>query len=378
MLAVHFGAGNIGRGFIGQLLYNSNYEVYFVDVNPEIINLLNEKRCYSIVTADSSKNVYEIKNVKGINSITNADEVIEAIEKANIITTAVGANILPKIANLIAKGLEQRYKKSNTHVNIIACENMIGGSDYLKEHILNLVEDKSKIEKLTGFPNSAVDRIVPLQENDDKLLVQVEPFYEWVVDKSAVKGELPEIAGVKFVDKLLPYIERKLFTVNTGHAVTAYAGYSYKYKTIDEAIADGRIELFVKNVLQETGELIVKKYNFSKEEHDKYINKIIERFKNPHISDDISRVARSPIRKIGRNDRLLKPACELLELGINPKYLAKSIALAILYKNDNDPEAVELEEFLKSNSVEDLLVKYSELDKSSELVALVKNEYNNL
>ena len=46
--AIHFGAGNIGRGFIGELLVRSGYEVTFVDVNKELVDTINEKKCYNI------------------------------------------------------------------------------------------------------------------------------------------------------------------------------------------------------------------------------------------------------------------------------------------------------------------------------------------
>ena len=46
MLAVQFGAGNIGRGFIAALLRESNYDVVFADVVDSIVDKINsEKKC---------------------------------------------------------------------------------------------------------------------------------------------------------------------------------------------------------------------------------------------------------------------------------------------------------------------------------------------
>lgn len=117
---------------------------------------------------------------------------------------------------------------------------MINGSSNLKDSVWkHLSEDeKGKLTDIIGFPNSAVDRIVPLQSHDDPLFVEVEPFYDWVINASEIKGKRPEIAGVTYVNELLPYIERKLFTVNTGHATCAYLGYYYGLKTIKEAMKE--------------------------------------------------------------------------------------------------------------------------------------------
>ncbi|PGS52605.1 mannitol-1-phosphate 5-dehydrogenase [Bacillus sp. AFS041924] len=380
MLAIHFGAGNIGRGFIGQLLHKAGYEICFVDVNDEIIDQLNNKRAYSVMLADSTQERMVITNVRGINSVKDPQEVAKVIAQADIVTTAVGPSILPKIAKLIADGLIERIENSDKALNIIACENMIGGSTFLRDEVyLNMTESqKKKTEQSVSFPDAAVDRIVPVQSHEDKLLVAVEPFYEWVIDQSKMIGEVPAIDGVTYVEDLLPYIERKLFTVNTGHAATAYLGNFYGYNTIKEAISDKGIRNIVTAILDETGKLLERKYNFNPYEHNAYVQKIIGRFENEYISDEVSRVARSPIRKLGANDRFIKPLRELMEHNIVPKNLIKAIAVALFYKNKDDYEAIELQGFLKDHSVEELFIKYSELPEHKTLISLIISEYEQL
>src|SRR5690606_8792506 len=137
MLAVHFGAGNIGRGFIGLLLSQANYETIFVDVNGAMVDEINQKQEYNVVLAAENSQTVTVKNVSAINSIANPEKVIEAISKADLVTTAVGPNILAIISELIAKGLSARAKTNKQPLNLIACENMVGGSALLKEKIYN-------------------------------------------------------------------------------------------------------------------------------------------------------------------------------------------------------------------------------------------------
>ncbi|GAA3330942.1 hypothetical protein GCM10020331_085500 [Ectobacillus funiculus] len=187
MLAVHFGAGNIGRGFIGSLLYQSGFETCFVDVNSELVDLIAEKKEYRVVLAEDAKQESIIRNVRALNSQQNPEKVIEAIVEAEVVTTAVGPHILQFIAPLLAEGLRKRYSKVEKPLNIIACENMIGGSSLLKEKGVRASyrgRKKPLFDERFGFPDSAVDRIVPNQTNEDKLMVIVEPFYEWVVDET--------------------------------------------------------------------------------------------------------------------------------------------------------------------------------------------------
>ncbi|WP_088043732.1 mannitol-1-phosphate 5-dehydrogenase [Bacillus sp. EAC] len=374
MLAVHFGAGNIGRGFIGGLLSEAGYQVCFVDVNSEIVDLLNEKKSYRVVLVSDQSEEKLVNNVRAINSIKDPDDVIEAIVNADLITTAVGPTILPIISGLMADGLKKRVEKTNKRLNIIACENMIDGSEFLKKNVYEKIteEEKNQFDLNFAFPNAAVDRIVPNQINEDKLIVHVEPFYEWVIDQSMMLGEVPKIEGVTYVNDLRPYIERKLFTVNTGHAVAAYIGYQTGLETIKDAMEHPKVLTAVEGTLKETGDVLIRKYDFDYDNHVKYITKIIGRFTNPYINDEIPRVARGPLRKLGHDDRLVSPAIQYYDyVKAEPVHLANAIVAALKYDFRQDDEALELQKKIKELSYEKTLNEVCGLKEDHPLFELI-------
>lgn len=98
MKAVHFGAGNIGRGFIGLLLSQAGYEVTFVDVNEAFVSQLQERGEYPVTLASDGQETVVVKNVTALSSVTHGEEVAAAIAEADLVTTAVGVSILKHIA----------------------------------------------------------------------------------------------------------------------------------------------------------------------------------------------------------------------------------------------------------------------------------------
>lgn len=381
MNAVHFGAGNIGRGFIGLLLHKSGYRTCFVDVNGEIVDLLNEKKQYTVKLAEETKEEQIVENVHAINSLKDPELVINEVAAADIVTAAVGPNILPLIADLLAKGLKKRLMQSKKPLTIIACENMIGGSAFLKEKIYEELtnDEKVQFDMYFSFPNAAVDRIVPNQTNADKLAVTVEPFYEWVVDESEIKGSNPPIEGVTFVEDLEPYIERKLFTVNTGHAVVAYFGYLAGIRNMHEALENTEIREMVEQVLKETSRYLTAAYSFDEKAHAEYVQKIINRFANPYISDDTTRVGRSPMRKLKNNDRLVRPATKYVEMfGEIPIYLTRGIAAALHYDYKEDSEAIEIQTIIEQKGIQFAIEETTSVKPGTDLFDAIQKQYNEI
>lgn len=368
--AVHFGAGNIGRGFIGLLLNHSDYFVNFVDVNDALIDALKNRNSYTVELIDDNSEKVVVNNVSGINSKYELDLLKKTLVEADLITTAVGVAILPIIAKSLVSAIEQRANdKVESYLNIIACENTIEGSTKLKNALLPLLSEYAVeyVEKWVGFPDSAVDRIVPNQKNEDILWVKVEPFYEWVIDQTKIKGEL-NIEGVHFTDTLEAYIERKLFTVNTGHTTAAYAGFIKGYPTIKDAMQDSSIVSLVEKVLSETGAMLVLKHGFDDTKQKEYIVKTIKRFKNPSIIDEVTRVGRSPLRKLAKGDRFIKPILECDTLGLSYDGLIQSVLNALKFDCAEDEESVKLQSMLKEKGLETTLIEVTGLEKEHKVI----------
>lgn len=380
MKALHFGGGNIGRGFIGKILAEAGYEVVFADINMTVIDRLNQDHGYTVhVVGEGVDQKETVKNVRGINSGDEAAVTAE-ISDATLVTTAVGPPVLEILAPLLARSLAARYRAGGAPLNTIACENMVRGSSFLKEKVLAAAgDDAALIDANTGFVDCAVDRIVPpVRGGDaDPLAVTVEVFSEWIVDSTQFKGAVPAIAGMIATDKLMAFIERKLFTLNTGHTALAYFGQLAGKKTVGEAMQDDAVRQAAEAVMKESGAVLIRRYAFDPAAHRAYIDKILKRFANPYLHDDIDRVARQPLRKLGAQERFIKPLNGMLEYDLPHDATVRAIAATLHYHNPDDPQAVEMQYYRQAHGIAATLAKYSDFDNTA-VVAEIEAAYQAL
>ncbi len=373
--AIQFGAGNIGRGFIGMLLSQAGYRVVFADVNETIIDRLKADQGYTVHVMDTEVEDVPIRNVTGI--LSTGEEIVEEIAKADILTTAVGLRVLGFIAPAIAKGIQKRCADGvQAPLNIIACENAIRATSQLKEHVYSALSEAEKAycEAHVGFADCSVDRIVPPVRTENPVDVVVEKYCEWNVEKASLKGEIPNIPGMNLADNLMAYIQRKLFTLNTGHCITAYTGVMAGYSTIDKTIADPEIYELVKAAMTQSGDGLIQKFGFDREAHYKYIDKIINRFRNPYLQDDVARVGREPLRKLSADDRLVSPLSTARSFGLPVDKLIIGIGAALHYNNPDDAQSVELQEKIAAKGVKDAFAEISGVT-DSELLEQVADAY---
>ena len=374
--AIQFGAGNIGRGFIGAVLSEAGYHVVFADVNELVVNKINEDGKYTVAIMDTECTEQVITNISAVDS--RSPELAKEIAQAQVVTTAVGLGILPRIAGALAAGIAERQAQGVTeYLNVIACENGLRASSQLKEHVYSHLTDEQKAyaDEYVAFPDCSVDRIVPPIKSENPIDVVVEKFYEWNVERASIKGDL-QMEGMNLADNLIAYIERKLFTLNTGHAITAYLGKLKGLGTIADSIADEEIYTIVKAAMQESGEGLVAKYGFDHDAHFAYIDKIIGRFRNPHLQDDVTRVGREPLRKLSANDRLIKPTMTAIEHGFATPNLVLGIGAALHYNNPEDPQSVQLQQAIAENGVAKALEQFSGISADDALAVQILEAYN--
>ncbi|WP_454812153.1 mannitol-1-phosphate 5-dehydrogenase [Paenarthrobacter nitroguajacolicus] len=372
MKAVHFGAGNIGRGFVGLLLHEAGYEVVFADVADALISQLASASSYDVHEVGENPAVKTVSGFRAFNSASQEAAVVEEISTADVLTTAVGPHILKFVAPVIARGLAAR-PADLPPLQVMACENAINATDLLHTEIRAAWDDSAgDLDTVAVFANTAVDRIVPNQAPGQGLDVTVETFYEWVIDRTPFGGNAPNIPGATFVEELGPYIERKLFTVNTGHASAAYFGYQAGLAKISDAMADPGVAAKVRAVLEETKELLVAKHGFVEAEQEAYVQKILSRFTNPHLPDTVNRVGRAPLRKLSRHERFIGPAAELAERGVTPVALLEAMSAALRFDDGNDDEAVELANMLTDLDPAAAVERITELTPSHPLFPAVQ------
>ncbi|MGA7147853.1 MAG: mannitol-1-phosphate 5-dehydrogenase [Microbacterium sp.] len=369
MKAVHFGAGNIGRGFVGLLLHQGGYELVFSDVAAPLVDAINAVDEYTVREVGEGGRDTVVTGFRAINSAEHADQVIDEIATANVVTTAVGPTILKFVAPHVVAGLALR-DPSAPPLQIMACENAINATDLLRDEILALAGDAwDALASRAVFANTAVDRIVPAQPDGSGVDVTVEPFYEWAIERPPFGDEPPVIPGAHFVDDLAPYIERKLFTVNTGHATTAYFGARAGIDTIAAALADPSIAARVSATLEETSALLVATHDLDPAELAAYRATILARFRNAALPDTVWRVGRQPLRKLSRHERFVGPAADAAERGLSTDALLEAMGALLSFDDSEDPQSVDLQRMLREQDADSFTATTTGLEPEHPLFA---------
>jgi mannitol-1-phosphate 5-dehydrogenase len=387
-LAVQFGAGNIGRGLMGQLLRESGFETVFVDANEALVGRLNERGCYPLRILDAySKRTREL-NIDRFQalSIDQEIEIAGAIAEARVVATAVGVANLDAISLLLAAGICRRWEQGAGPLDIYLCENMLGAAGMLAQHVVGRLDEPVRVwaEANIGFLGTSVARIVggagARLPDDDPLLVIADAHRDIPYDGLASRAGPLDLAGFHPVGNFKAEVERKIFTHNLAHAGLAYLGHLRGHTFIHETLADDFVRTLFDGALDETTEALLRRYptDLDRRRHLEIRQDVRVRFGNPLLKDPIARVAKDPIRKLGRDDRIIGAAALCQAQGIVPDHIATICAAALCYDCCDDPHAVRLQTMIREQGVHETLRQVSGVDPAGALGREVTAQYKHL
>ena len=362
-------------------------EFSFVEKADGLVDLINERGQYFVNILGNAEKCCTVTGAKAL-KYAQEDEIAKVISEADAIFTAVGGKNLKDIAPMLAKGVEAKSKVGG-NLNIVTCENWKLPTTILREEIGNILEGDALafFQTNVGVTEAVIMRSAIESDAEmlakDPLVVNVQDFWELPVDASRIVGELPPIMGLKLIPEFTGFLERKFYTYNAANGTTSFVGALLGHVHIADAAHDERILPILEGVYMETAQALSKKHNFPLDEQLAFTLTSKRKLQDYTIVDFIERNARDPIRKLGKDDRLVGSARLVQEYGIRPDNLCIAIAAAIHYVSPGDPFAEELVRMRKEEGIDYIIEHVCEQDPNGELGMLIKenqssrNEYNN-
>jgi mannitol-1-phosphate 5-dehydrogenase len=328
-----YGAGNIGRGFVGALFSLSGYEVTFIDIAKDLVALINAEGGYTVrILSGESREDQAIHPVRAVDG-NDTEQASRAIADADLMATAVGANILKFIAPVIARGMKLRLREGRGPLNILICENLMDADKYLRSLLAGHLTEEELLQ--AGLVEASIGRMVPVQTEEmragDPLRVCVERYGFLPVDRDAFIGPIPDVKDMIAFSPFRFYLERKLYVHNLGHAVCAYLGLYAGKSLIADSISDPAVRLITACAMEESALALAEKYSVPARPLAEHISDLIYRFGNAALGDTCARVGGDIPRKLAAADRLIGAALNVHVAGRLPAYICAGIAAALWY-----------------------------------------------
>jgi len=307
-----FGAGKIGRSFIGQLFSRGGFEIIFIDINKVLIDELNRKQCYNVIIKSEKEEKFHITNVRGIH-FSDYQKISTEISDADIIAVCVGLRGLKDLFPVLAKSLLNRFEAGNKRpADIIIAENMRNAASYFHNGLLRFLPSSYPFDETIGLIETSIGKMVPIMQKkdieEDMLQVFAEPYNNLILDRKAFKNPIPAIEGLDPKDNMKAWTDRKLFIHNLGHAAVAYYGYNYDNSFIYpwQALQVPAIHDYVRKTMLQAADILISNYpeEFSIETLTIDIDDLLKRFSNKYLGDTLFRVGCDLLRKLGTEDRI--------------------------------------------------------------------------
>ena len=388
-----FGAGKIGRSFIGQLFGQSGYEVVFVDVDLNIVDELNRRGSYPVVIKGKHEETIWVKNVRAVSGL-DKNAVKKEIARTSVMAVSVGKNALEKIIPLIAEGLNLRWNHTpDCPLDIIIAENMRSANEYISISLSSLLPDNYPFNKLLGLVETSIGKMVPIMTEEelknDTLQVFAEPYNTLIVDRYGFKGAIPKVNGLSPKENIKAWVDRKAFIHNLGHATAAYIGNFFhpEVEYIYEVLADKNIFAATRKTMLQSAAILLEYYpkDFTLSDLEDHIDDLLDRFQNRALKDTVFRVGQDLPRKLGIDDRFAGAIQLARQKGMEYSLIAEAMAYGFFFSKTSEtgiPNArdEQFRKVLKGKGIEKVLTLYCGFDSRQDwfLIDELKTRCENL
>jgi mannitol-1-phosphate 5-dehydrogenase len=385
-----FGAGKIGRSFIGQLFSNSGFHVIFIDVDERIISELNLRNQYEVVIKSEKEEVIKIKHISGVLA-SDTDAVIDVVARCSLMATCVGKNALPKILPTVAKGIEKRFEiQSGFPLDIILAENIRDACSLIKDGLTALLPKDFPVDTYLGFIETSIGKMVPIMpkeiEAKDPLLVYAETYNTLILDKNGFKNPIPGVTGLAPKENIKAWVDRKAFIHNLGHVAAAYYGFFRHPECtyLHEVLEDTQVFSFMRKVINQSACALIAEYPsvFLGLDLTEHIDDLTHRFMNKQLGDTVFRIGSDLKRKLGADDRVVGAINLARKHGFPYDHLVEVLIYGLLFRaKDESGNLFQGDvDFLKcvETDIESVLINICGFNKQSDisLLIIIREKYS--
>ena len=377
---VQIGAGNIGRGYLAQLFFESGYRVVLADVVPQLVDRLREAGGYNLRVLDAYRGDAQTFRIEPIEAVAvGSSQFDTAIARATAVGTAVGVANLAALALPLARALAARMA-TGRKLNVFLCENALDAAQHLREAVLDQLDAVTAdwVATNIGFVGTSVARMVPVvdpaERDRDPLLVVADAYRRLPYDATAIVDRIPpDVPEFSPRPDFAAEVRRKLFLFNMCHASLAFLGAQSGYRYVHQSLQDREHRARFIGAAQEVSAALEAEYPdaLAPADNAAMVQDMLVRCGNPLLRDTVARVARDPLRKLAYADRLIGPARLCARHGVAAPNLLRVIAAAFAYRDRSDPGAQRLAELTASLDRRELVRTVTGLEPDSALFTQV-------
>lgn len=366
------GAGRSGRGMLGELYGRDDFHIVFADKNKELITKMRNQGYYTVKITDIETNESQERCIDNFTCIDVAEKekYYEILNHSDIISTAILPKDFDEVIKDLAGSIKQRFLKQYTNKPMIITlgANYVGMKEYFIQGIRKILNTNEKrfFDEQVYLLMSIVNRknMLPKEKEktDDELRIIGDNKDILQVEKNLVLetiGQIPSWMILK--DNIESLMAVKLWAYNLVQASMVAVGINKGFMDTYLCSQDYESSKWAYYAAIEGYEGVRKEYELPErtEEESKYMVNI---FRNEKFRDNCYRIIRNPIRKLKKNDRFIGPALCALKHDILPYYITKCCAYMFLYKNQKDPETLEIHDYINTYGIEAAIQKYCQLN----------------